>query len=226
MEVSDEESTVNKPNSNFRKPEHKPAKYKPRKSVDLERELTLSDMEFVTSVQVDERQEQNSRSSSRSTMSQLSQGTISFAESFEISGVNPLENSIQTQATGYTAPRIINKYNFDDKGSKEGSRNMKYAVDECLIKEVQDQKEKIELSESLMNFVENFEQPKFEVDWSVLDKFKNQPTFEDIFKKADTLQMTVKERAQRKGRPFYEWLENTKDRLRELSRQPVLDVSK
>lgn len=241
----------------FKKPERKFMKYKPRKSIEIERELSMSDMEFVTSVQVDEEcQDINLKTTLSSTTSQLSQASISLVKSFEISGVNPLESSVEmprdylSNVSDIKIPRDLNDSNFEVRlsnitAAKLGEKSVLICPEEhcrgtmrCTENSVlicrrceryRDLNEEyvrpdIELSESLLNFQQNFQKPKFEVDFSVLDKFKNQPTFDEIFEKIDAFR-SASTRSLNQG-PFYDWLEKTKDKLKELSLPSVKDSSK
>lgn len=244
----------------FKQPDMKFMKYKPRKSRDLEKELSMSEMEFVTSVQVDE--DNNSKMTSRSTMSQLSQASsITLVGSFDISGeridisgVNPIENSLDLPGDAYDfskveVPKFINDENFEYllsnitiaklgeksilicpeqncRGSMQSKENTILICRKCgntrdlLVEEYQ--KPEIELSESLENFGKNFQKPEFKVDFSVLDKFDNQPTFDEIFKKIKDLRSAV--RTHEQG-PFYEWMDEMKQKLKDLTK-PVVNLSR
>lgn len=255
MEVSDEEPEMKvhipiKPI--FKQPENKFMKYKPRKSIEIDRELSMSDMEFVTSVQVDD--DINSKMSSRSTISQLSQGSLSLVKSFEISGVNAFENSVEpvrerNDFPNFEIPKVINEHCFEDmlasltvaklgeksilicpeercRGSMKCKENSVLICRKCeRTRNLEEdyKKPNLELSESLMDFQNNFQTPKFEVDFSVLDKFKNQPTFDDIFKKIENLHLDTRPRMEG---PFYDWINETKMKLKEMSRNPVVSLSR
>ncbi|KAL5276074.1 hypothetical protein ACFFRR_001728 [Megaselia abdita] len=261
MDVEDEGTEIKAVQKEpaFKKPERKYMKYKPRKSIEIERELSMSDMEFVTSVQVDDNcQDNNSKSSLRSSFSQLSQGSIGLVRSFEISGVNLLDNSIEVarrdggNCSLIEVPDIINEDNFDElltnltvarfgektillcpeehcRGAMKYKENSMMTCRKCNhTKNIEEeyQKPDIKFSDSLLDFDMNYQEPKFEVDFSGLDKFKNEPSFGDIFRKMEHLrQRNSAERSLKKG-PFWEWVEQSKDKMKELSRNPIVNLNK
>lgn len=252
MELSDDEEI---PDTNyisnetiFKKPERKFMKYKPRKSIEIERELSRSETEYVTSVQVfDDYQNTNSNMNSGSSVSHLSQdSSISLVKSLDISGVDHLDNTIDsprdhcTQFTSIHLPQVINNNNFEDvlssltmaklgeksilmcpqehcRGSMDCKENSILVCRKC--RQSKNLKEdhidsKMELDESLINFGKNFKKPEFKVDLTVFDKFQNQPTFGDVFQKIKDTRLAV--RSRREG-PFYEWIDEVKLKLKEMS---------
>lgn len=241
----------------FKKPEGKFWKYKPRKSRELEKELSMSEMEFVTSVQVHD--DNNSKMTSRSTTSQLSQASsISLVRSFDISGINHLENSLDPPRDIYDFsniefPKVLNDEGFEDllynitvasRGEKsillcseEHCRGtMQFKENSILIcrkcKNTRNQKNmgeyqkpELTLSESLENFGKNFQKPVFNVDLTVLDKYKNQPTFGEIFQKIKDIRSAVRTH-EPQNEPFNDWIDGAKDKLKEMTREPIINVNR
>lgn len=205
--------------TNFKKPFKKAPKYKPRKSIEIERDLSVSDMEVMTSLTVDEPKPKTLLSSVSNAK------TANFLRKWNLQDLQDpcLPFTSIEKCTNYIKQETYRKMRLRNPNSMflcptENcfgflTFNMEILIcRECNFErdpsENSSETEEIPILQPTMNFqmLEDFEKD--------MAKHNDDPTMEELFKKHEMLKSRVPNI--KKEGPFWNKLEKSKKRFNEL----------